>query len=609
MCGIVGFRRSLNGNILKYKESVYQGSVNLQHRGPDGEGFYEDAEILLAHRRLSIFDISEKGAQPMISRDASKVLVLNGEIYNFKELKDVYLRDIKLRSNSDTEVLLECFALLGVERTLREVRGMYAFCYHDIIANVSYIGRDYFGEKPLYYFLREDGLFFSSDLKGLMPSSDTKAINSSVLKAFLRFGYCPGDYSIFEGIMKLRPGHLLIYNGSRIENRALMDLGEFTEVSDESYSVKYERFKWAVERSIHERSAADVPVGALLSGGVDSSLISAVLSSRGPIDTFNLAFFDKDFDESVIAKRVSEHLGTNHSTLYFSASDALSMIPRIPDVFSEPFADISLLPTLAITEFARGKVTVALSGDGGDEFLFGYNKYFSMNCIRKIRKIAGPLALYNIADIIPFVDRRKKDFINAFLKDSNSLDLLFSSYNRTLDGLLVDDKVEVLNAYIINTEKLWHVESRLKDISQYLSDDILVKSDRSSMFNSLELRAPLLDIDVMRSSFAFKQEELYKNGIGKLPLRQMLSEYVPSSVYNIKKKRGFSIPIERWLKSDLKELIDYQLSERKIKSDNIFNYSKLRLFYDQFYIYNQNHAQLLWSVLMFNLWYDKYINQ
>jgi asparagine synthase (glutamine-hydrolysing) len=610
MCGIVGFCRSRNGRINDFKELIVKGSENLRHRGPDGSGFYEDSEILFAHRRLSIFDTSENGSQPMISIDGSKILVFNGEIYNFKELKKQYLNDIVLRSDSDTEVLLECFVRLGVERTLSLVRGMYAFSLFDKNTGTTFIGRDPFGEKPLYYTSNTDGLFFASDINGLFPIMSSRHVNRSVLKAYLRFGYCPGNKSILEGIEKLPPGGLLVFNGINISVKQLISLKELMTVSEERYEVKYERFKSAIETAVKERSAADVPVGVFLSGGVDSSVVASILASIGPIETFNLAFDDKDFDESDIAARLSTHIGSRHNVLLFSPSDALDLINDIPNVFSEPFADISLLPTLAISNFARQKVTVGLSGDGGDEFLFGYNKYFQMNRMSKFRDYSLGLFRNGGLEWMKYLlGKKKADFINEVFKDQINLDLIFASYNRDLDGILVEDAVEIPSIYDLNFLEAPHLTSRLKDIYQYLPDNILVKSDRCSMYNSLELRAPFLDLDVVRTSFAFKGEELYKYGMGKRPLRQLLTEYVPSTVYNVKNKRGFSIPIENWLRNELRPLVEYQLSERKINSDNVFNSSKVKFFYDQFYIHKQNYAQLIWSILVFNLWYDKFITR
>ena len=610
MCGFVGFRRKSNADVSRYRDKIISGSEGIKHRGPDGHGCYEDLDVILSHRRLSIFDTSSNGSQPMVSKDARNVIVLNGEIYNFKELKFRFLTDLELRSQSDTEVLLECFAKIGVNETLSNVRGMYSFCFHDKQEGITYLGRDPFGEKPLYYVVQDDGLFFASDINGLLPFLKSRELDYSVLKAYLRFGYCPGENSIFKNVKKLDPGSVLVFDGHSVVVNRLCKLEEFMVVSNESYDFKYERFKSALEKAIFERSAADVPVGVLLSGGVDSSVVASVLASRGSIETFNLAFNEKDYDESEIASNVSRYLGTRHSTMLFSSQDALALIPTIPDVFSEPFADISLLPTLAISKFAREKVTVALSGDGGDELLFGYNKYFQMDKIRKYRALScGVFEKVELDWLKHFFGERKSDFIKEVFRSDVNLDLVFSSYNRDLEGLLLDHSDEVVSIYEKKYENEFHVLNRMKDIYQYLPDNILVKSDRCSMYNSLEMRAPFLDLELLEASFAFTFKELYGMGVGKRPLRKLLSEYVPSEVYNVKRKRGFSIPIEQWLRKELKPLIDYQLSDTKISADGVFNPVKVRYFYDLFYKGHQNYAQLLWSILIFNLWHDKYVNR
>ena len=608
MCGIVGFRSNNFRHTRKYKSKIEDGLDVLKHRGPDGSGLYIDENVILAHRRLSIFDVSDNGAQPMVSRDGEGLIVLNGEIYNFKELRGNFLNDLSLKSTSDTEVLLECFNKIGVEDTLKNVRGMYAFCYHDKRKSITYLGRDFFGEKPLYYFVHDDGLFFSSDINGLLPVLPARIINQSVLKDYLRFGYCPGENSIFKGIMKLPPGCLLICNGNKIEVKQLFSPDDLFQSTDQRYEFKYEKFKYDLHNSVIERSAADVPVGVLLSGGVDSSLVASVLASRGRISTFNLKFIDKDYDESEIAVRVSNYLGTNHSVLEFTANDALDLVPSIPSVFSEPFADISLLPTLAISKFARKTVTVALSGDGGDEFLYGYNKYFQMDKIRRINGLS-----FNVLKNLDFgwtqtlLGPRKSKFLREAFSDSTNLDLLFASYNRDVEDLLLVDSVDLDNHYIKEFKGSSTIISRIRDIKQYLPDNILVKSDRCSMYNSLELRAPFLDLNVLKSSFAFNSSELYYDGMGKRPLRQLLSEFVPKEVYNVRRKRGFNIPIQKWLKNELRPLVDYQLSEKKLHEDNVFNPQKVRSYYDLFYKHDQNYSQLIWSLLVFNLWYDKYM--
>jgi asparagine synthase (glutamine-hydrolysing) len=608
MCGIVGFSRSINGEIGKYKNRIKEGSKNLIHRGPDGSGFYENANVLFAHRRLSIFDVSENGSQPMCSSNGRLIIVFNGEIYNFIDLQSKYLSDHIFRSKSDTEVLLECFSKLGVEKTLLEVRGMFSFCLFDTLTNRTYLGRDVFGEKPLYYSVTSDGLFFSSDLMGLLPVIEDRVVDKGVLRGYLRHGYCHGTNSIFKGVLKVSPGCLIEYNGVDIKTTQLMSFDSMAVVTDESYDEKYERFRHSVINAVVERSAADVPVGVLLSGGVDSSVIASILASTAKIDTFNLAFNEKDFDESEIASRVSSFIGSNHNVMLFTAKDALDLVSYIPNVFSEPFADISLLPTLAISRFARKKVTVGLSGDGGDELLYGYNKYFQIDRILQIKNYLPQI----ISDIgLEFSDlllgRKRSEFIKDIFSSDANLDFVFASYNRDLSDLIVDEEFDYAGAYNLDYSAVKYVNSRLKDLHQYLPDNILVKSDRCSMFSSLELRAPFLDIEVLKNAFSFNHEELYKHGIGKRPLRQLLSEYVPLEVYNVHKKRGFSIPIELWLRSELRELVDYQLSATKIDRDGIFNSRRVKYYYDQFYLRKQNYAQLLWSILVFNLWHDKFL--
>jgi asparagine synthase (glutamine-hydrolysing) len=616
MCGIIGVSASNSCIVSKYREEIVAGSDRLNHRGPDSFGFFENNRIILGHRRLSIFDTSSNGSQPMVSNDGNWIIILNGEIYNFKELRDIYLLDNKgkLKSQSDTEVLLECIVKLGVESTLSHVRGMYAFCVHNIRDNKTYLCRDPFGEKPLYYHTGVDGLFFASDLRALPGISGIKEIDRKVVNSFLRFGYCSGDSAIIKGVKKLLPGQILTYENDHVTIQNAVSFSNIISQSSdfEDYSIKYNRFRNVVLKSVIERSKADVPVGVLLSGGVDSSLIASILARQQKIETFNLSFEERAFDEGDVAFRVSKFIGSNHNVLKFSAKDALDLIPKIPSVFSEPFADISLLPTLAICEFARKKVTVGLSGDGGDEFLFGYKKYFQQEKILRLKRFANFFSQdISMPDFMSkIIGEKKLKFINEVFKRDANLNLMFSSYQRDLKGLVMSEGGELSNVYTADYQNSQlHLNARLADILQYLPDNILVKTDRSSMYNSLELRAPFLDLDLMKESFKFTKNELYKNGVGKLPLRQMLAEFLPLDVYDVSEKRGFSIPIQLWLSNELRPLIEWQLSSEKIKSDQIFDYSKVEFYKDQFYRKNQNYSQLLWSILIFNLWFDEYFSK
>ncbi|MGH8549276.1 MAG: asparagine synthase (glutamine-hydrolyzing) [Methylococcales bacterium] len=639
MCGIAGVVAS--GPERNLDECARKMIDLLIHRGPDDSGIWSDAEhpIALGHRRLSILDLSPHGHQPMASNSGRYVIAFNGEIYNFARLRDeIHAADagIGWRGHSDTEVLLAAFDRWGVELTLRKASGMFAIALWDRTSRTLTLARDRIGEKPLYYGVVGNRFLFASELKAVRAVAEGELrIDRDVVAEFMQFGYIPAPGSIYSGIAKLQPGHYVqVRSPFEVGSpRRFWSLGEpdfmdlrahlLTCGDDELIAQVNER----LSEAIGLQRVSDVPLGAFLSGGVDSSLVVALMQAQSPhkVRTYTIGFHEQVFNEAPYAKAVARHLGTEHTEMYVSSRDAAALIPELANIYDEPFADSSQIPTALVSRLTRRHVTVSLSGDGGDELFAGYPRYpITARLWVRMKKIPMPLrraaacALRSLSaqgwdGLFAPLPSRTRAQINgrrvhrlAQLMLTNSLGEM---YVRLMSQWQPEDDV-VLGLSAQDFDPLsWPdaddaIEAmRRWDLEQYLPDDLLVKIDRASMVASLESRAPLLDHRIVELAFALPLRALVRNGAGKWILRRVLDRYVPSSLIE-RPKAGFSIPLGEWLKGPLRDWANDLLAPETLASQGFLDGNKVARMWSQHLAGSFDRSLLLWNVLIFQAWLD-----
>ena len=615
MCGINGFIQP-HGDHQQKLNNLKSMNDALTHRGPDDEGSWNYQEHLyFGHRRLSIIDLSSAGHQPMQSHSGRSAIVLNGEIYNYKELSDRL--DVPLKGHSDTEVLLEYLEKYGVEKTLADARGMFAFAYFSEHEKQIILARDPFGEKPLYYGKSNGAFFFSSELKAIATQPTFKReINPTAASMYFKYNYVPSPLSIYKDIYKLSPGHSIAVtlDGQAGTEKRYFNKGysENTEYSEADANLKIEEL---LEQSINRQMVADVPLGVLLSSGVDSSLIAALLQKQSSqrVKSFTIGFSQKDYDESTVAKRIAQHLGLEHTEYICSSSDLLDQAQNVSDIYDEPFSDSSQIPTLLLSKLTRKNVTVALSGDGGDEVFAGYNRYKwlekSLQRIHKIPKSMRPLSqrglhLLNrsgLANALPVPYAANKIDKLMQLMSSGNLTEAFevSISNQHLPGLTNDTAIDFSHE-IRNTQDMM-----VHDQNYYLPDDILVKVDRASMANSLETRAPYLDVDLYNFCKTLPLHYKIDASSTKKPLRNMLKKYLDDDLLNVPKK-GFAVPIDSWFRGELKTWTHDMLSTSSIKSQGILNASVVDQYLREHMSGKKNWQFQIWNLLVFQSWIAKW---
>ncbi|WP_130836111.1 asparagine synthase (glutamine-hydrolyzing) [Lachnoclostridium sp. Marseille-P6806] len=648
MCGIAGL---IHGGPAA-KENIERMKSRMAHRGPDADGSWVsgDGAVALGHRRLAVVDLTETGAQPMLSRSGRYAMVYNGEIYNSAELRAQLLAEgnvSSLRGSSDTEILLESFAAFGIEKTLRACRGMFAVALYDLERRELTLMRDRIGEKPLYYGFAGAVFAFASELGSLalLDGFDGEP-DRRVLPFYFARGYIPAPCTIYRNAAKLLPGTTLtlkvtedgvegVSRGGAGTGRAVRSVGELSAFVTPYWSLREtaqrgqsNRFRGSFEeasaelerllrRAVREQSAADVPLGAFLSAGIDSSTITALMQaeSTARVRSFTIGMEDREHDEAEAAAQIARQLGTDHTELYITEEDAKAVIPLLPAMFSEPFADSSQIPTYLVSRMTRQHVTVSLSGDAGDELFAGYNAYsWAEGKWRKAKKLPPLLRRPAGAALLrsPLAGKKLWRGRGLQLAARGPLDIHDSAYcsDPFADGLVLSPDGAALPLIPEETPyaalppdepgELYH-DCMLGDMLLYLPDDILVKVDRTSMAVSLETRVPLLDRDVVEFAWSLPVEFLRGDGTGKRILRNVLYRYVPKELMD-RPKKGFSVPVAGWLREPgLREWAEELLVPERLRAEGFLNVSAVRRLWDDF-MRNGVWRPQIWYVLMFEEW-------
>lgn len=619
MCGIAGFC-NLTSNPEKNIEKMNQ---RMLHRGPDAGGVWisEDRSVVFGHRRLSIVDLSPNGAQPMVSASGRYVICYNGEIYNHRILSEKLRKEGKVtafRGTSDTEVLIEAFENYGVEETIRQCKGMFAIALYDKKEKELWLLRDRVGEKPLYYGFVNNSFVFASDIGSIaVLDGFNNPIDKKALNIYFVHGYIPAPYSIYENVCKLQPGCILRIKAPFTSPKII----PYWSVKEVAKSGQENLYKGTFDDASHELEArlkdaikdqmvADVPVGAFLSSGIDSTTIVSLMQSLNnkPIRTFTIGVEDEKYNEANVAKEIAAHLGTDHTEMYITEEDAKAVIPNLAYMFGEPFADSSQIPTYLVSKLTRQHVTVSLSGDAGDELFCGYGSYQSINRIWNkaknipypLRKMASDILLTGLGKAQS--DRRTKAFLLGAI---NEADLYERSAERDpLCRAITKDTTLPQFAYT-TFEKGYLKDVRsnvmLMDMLMYHPDDILVKVDRCGMAVSLETRIPLLDKDVVEFAWSLPLEYKYQDGVTKRIMRDILYRYVPKELME-RPKRGFSIPVEKWLKEPkLREWAEQLIDRKTLQIQGILNPDTVWNIWND-YIENGMWRPQIWYILMFQEW-------
>lgn len=619
MCGIAGFC-NLKGDWSRNIERMKQ---RMRHRGPDAGGTYRslDGAVVLGHRRLSILDLSQAGSQPMTSHSGRYVMVYNGEVYNHRTLAEQLRAEgyvSEFRSTSDTEVLLEAIEAYGIEKTLCLAKGMFGLAIYDTKEKTLQLARDRMGEKPLYYGCVNGSFTFASDLSCIaVLDGFQNAINRKVLDIYFSYGYIPAPYTIYEGIYKLEPGTILTvcipyvqWTKTRywdIQAVARQGQNHLFQGSEEEAADELERL---LKISIREQMVADVPVGAFLSSGIDSSAIVALMQAvhPGTVKSFTIGTDSRDLNEAAEAKEIARHLGTEHTELYISPAEAKAVIPTLGDMYGEPFADVSEIPTYLVSRMTREHVTVSLSGDAGDELFGGYNSYTFVEKYWKWSKAVPHVLWEPVSQLVlhtPLHQNHRLRMMAKYLGARTPEELYVRGQTRDPYSLRMVTEHEPC-PYVHSEYPSGFMREKVHNIMlmnqlMYLPDDILVKVDRAAMAVSLETRVPFLDRDVVQFAWSLPIHYLRQNGVGKQVLRKVLYRYVPRELME-RPKKGFSIPIEKWLlEPELRTWAENLLSPALIRQQGLLNADAVQKMWLDFVRKGQWERQI-WFVLMFQQW-------
>ena len=643
MCGFSGFLGFSSLSEDQFIPILKDMNHQLSHRGPDKEGFWYDCarEIALGHRRLSIIDLSDAGNQPMTAQSGNYIITFNGEIYNHLKLRkliELEKKEMSWKGYSDTETLLEAIEHWGLEAALKRTEGMFAFALWSIQDNCLFLARDRFGEKPIYYSWTGSGanksFIFSSELKALKKHPQfNDDISRDSIALQMRLSCIPAPYSIYKDTYKLEPGTILRVSleghiANKIKYWSIEDAylnginqpfkGDFIEASNFLEKLLIDKVK--------DQMQSDVPLGAFLSGGVDSSMIVALMQSQSQekIKTFTIGFDSKGYNEAEHARRIAAYLGTDHNELYVSSHEAINVIPEIPRIYDEPFSDSSQIPTYLVSKLARERVTVSLSGDGGDEIFGGYNRYIFASKYLKIM-LNIPLrfrkafflfltklpysVIHHLSEIINFEDKisniesKVSKILKALpLKNREQVYLsLLSNWSNPEELVHRSNETKIINSKDLFKEQDIVSYMMMNDSLLYLPDDILTKVDRASMSVSLESRVPYLNHEILNFLSTLPINFKVNKGKSKLLLREVLYRYVPKNLIE-RPKVGFAVPIQSWLRNDLKEWASDLLDENTLKQQNYLDSKLVSRTFKEHLEGRENHDQKLWDVLMFQAW-------
>lgn len=646
MCGLTGFwdfsARLTRAEIFPLINNM---SSQIAHRGPDSSGIWCDEAmgVALGHQRLAIVDSSEAGHQPMLSHSGRFAIAYNGEVYNAEELKKILMAEgCQFKGHSDTEVIVEACEKWGIEMACQRLIGMFAFALWDKEKKKLFLVRDRLGIKPLYWGFNQGILFFGSQLKSFSVHPAWKPeINKEALVSYFRFNYVPTPLSIFKGMFKLSPGTILSLDASKnINETQFWDLQQVVfegqkNIKCSSDADLVEELDVLLKDAVKRRMIADVPLGAFLSGGVDSSTVAALMQTQSttPIKTFSIGFHEAEYDESKYAAQVAKHLGTEHYELYLNYHDAQAIIPGIPNWCDEPFADVSQIPTFLVSKLARQFVTVSLSGDGGDELFAGYHRYFTgQNIWFKLRKVPfwlRRLSAFGIREIPP----RYWEYFSSVLPKRFQFKLLGDKIHKFADVLTAVHPAafystlvshwENPSALVVGGEENFLFPwvgikhpfdpnkdmvgiMQMMDLRTYLIDDILTKVDRASMAVALEARVPLLDHRVVEFSWRLPLRAKIRDGQGKWLLKQVLDRYVPRHLIE-RPKMGFGVPIDQWLRGPLREWAEELLLSSRLQQEGILNPQLIQKRWKEHLQGQRNWQYSLWGVLMFQAWQERWM--
>lgn len=644
MCGITGILQTQHASRSADLAAIGPMTARLRHRGPDADGFWSDREagVAFGHRRLAIIDLSDAGRQPMLSSEGRFVITFNGEIYNYKPLRQELEREGKrFTGNSDTEVLLGLIERWGLEKALQRTNGMFAIGLWDRRTRTLHLARDRMGKKPIYVARTPNALVFASELKAIAAFPEFhQEIDPSAVAEFLERGWLPEGHCIWRGVFKLPPGGILSIRAEdlsvcrdaaaiRERTRSWWSLADVARAgraapvaADDQQLVSH--LNRLLEAAVGDRMVADVPVGLFLSGGIDSSTVAALMQAQSgrPVQTYTIGFGERGFDETANAAAMARHLGTSHTELRLTPEEARAVIPELPTVWDEPFADESQIPTLLLSRLARREVTVALSGDGGDECFAGYSRHVLsarlaplLNSNRTLRTMAaGGVALLgrgmreSIVETLhlpTWLQRMTRgDRINrlAELIDSSDVGEMYRRSTRLSELQLARTHVDAASDPIPPLNDLLS-DLIARDMLGYLPSDILVKLDRASMATSLEARCPLLDHRVVEFSWTLPNSAKVRHGQGKWLLRQVLARYVPRHLFE-RPKQGFDVPIGAWLKGPLRSWASDLMSESRLRNQHLLDATRVQDCWLQHLGGGRDFSRPLWAVLMLQSWLE-----
>ncbi len=622
MCGINGFIYNKSNNIEENINLIDRMNSLIKYRGPDDDGKYADTQAALGMRRLSIIDLCT-GKQPIYNEDNTKVIVFNGEIYNYRELRESLISKGHIfKTKSDTETILHAYEEYG-HGCPDKLNGMFAFAIYDILKKELFIARDRAGEKPLYYYADKEKLVFASELKSIIKCFDIKKeINIDALNQYFSLTYIPAPLTIFQNIYKLESGSYILYKEGMLQVERYWDIDSQKSDLIYNYEECKKKLREYMFRSVENKMISDVPLGAFLSGGIDSGIVVGIMSrlSSKPVETFTIGFKIKEFDESDRAKIVAQNNKTNHHVHYLDYNDAVDEIDTILDTFDEPFADSSSIPTYFVSKFAREHVTVALTGDAGDELFAGYSKYlvnYYSDMYNKVpaflRRRVFERLVYSLPDRSSMTRKMRKVIENAgqdvFTKRKN---LMFMGFNgNKTEELLKRDFISrgssefIDETYYKNKTFDELTKTLYTDFKVVLEGDMLVKVDRMSMLNSLETRVPLLDKDIVELAFRMPSGYKLRGRDQKHIFKDTFKDLIPDELLN-KSKRGFAVPIGEWFKGPLKERLQGLLAEEFIAEQGIFNFDYIKKLLEDHFSERVNNAYPLWALFVFQNWYLRY---